>query len=131
MSLDRNLFTLNVVPNESNPAVQDLVLPSGTVHYHKEREAGPSYRINLFGAPRSSLAVLIGGKLKDLTRSHLLLVPDPMSQSLLASATAPHATSKHKTIELYNPSHVVEFKSTGTLTFRWSFSWEELVSWPF
>lgn len=48
-----------------------------------------------------------------------------MSQSLLASATAPHATSKHKTIELYNPSHVVEFKSTGTLTFRWSFSWEE------
>jgi hypothetical protein len=55
MSLDRNLFTLNVVPNESNPAVQDLVLPSGTVHYLKEREAGPSYRINLFGAPRSSL----------------------------------------------------------------------------
>ncbi|KAI0272189.1 hypothetical protein BGY98DRAFT_922192 [Russula aff. rugulosa BPL654] len=98
MSLDRNLFTLNVVPNESNPAVQDLVLPSGTVHYHKEREAGLSYRINLF---------------------------DPMSQSMLASATAPHATSKHKTIELYNPSQVVEFKSTGTLTFRWSFSWEE------
>ena len=53
---------------------------------------------------------------------------DPMSQSLLASATAPHASSKHKTIELYNPSHVVEFKSTGTLTFRWSFSWEESVS---
>ena len=52
MSLDRNLFTLNVVPNESNPAVQDLVLPCGTVHYHKEREAGPSYRINLFGAHR-------------------------------------------------------------------------------
>jgi len=48
-----------------------------------------------------------------------------MSQSLLASATAPQAVSKHKTIELYNPSHVVEFKSTGTLTFRWSFSWEE------
>jgi len=97
MSLDRNLFTLNVVPNESNPAVQDLLLPSGTVHYHKERESGPSYRINLF---------------------------DPMSQSLLASATAPHATNKHKTIELYNPSQVVEFKSTGTLTFKWSFSWE-------
>ena len=58
-------------------------------------------------------------------------VPDPMSQSLLASATAPHATSKHKTIELYNPSQVVEFKSTGTLTFRWSFGWEELVSGPF
>lgn len=65
--------------------------------------------------------------LKDVT----LLVPDSMSQSLLASATAPHATSKHKTIELYNPSQVVEFKSTGTLTFRWSFSWEESVSGPF
>ena len=61
MSLDRNLFTLNVVPNGSNPAVQDLILLlPGTVHYHKEREAGSSYRINLFGAPRSSL-VLIGG----------------------------------------------------------------------
>lgn len=53
-----------------------------------------------------------------------------MSQSLLASATAPHATSKHKTIELYNPSQVVEFKSTGTLMFRWSFNWEESVSGP-
>jgi len=52
MSLDRNLFTLNIVPNESNPAVQDLVLSSGTVHYHKEREGGQSYRINLFGALR-------------------------------------------------------------------------------
>ncbi|KAH9990163.1 hypothetical protein BJV77DRAFT_1061040 [Russula vinacea] len=85
MSLDRNLFTLNVVPNQSNPAVQDLVNPTGTVHYQKEREGGQLYRINLF---------------------------DPMSQSLLASATAPHATSKHKTIELYNPS-------------KWSFGWEE------
>lgn len=64
MSLDRNLFTLNVVPNESNPAVQDLVLPCGTVHYHKEREAGPSYRINLFGAP-PCLFVLSGGESKD------------------------------------------------------------------
>jgi hypothetical protein len=53
---------------------------------------------------------------------------DPMSQSLLASASAPHASSKHKTIELYNPSHILEFKSAGTLTFRWTFSWEESVS---
>jgi hypothetical protein len=51
MSLDRNLFTLTVVLNESNPAVQDLVHPSGIVHYQKEREAAQSYRINLFGAP--------------------------------------------------------------------------------
>jgi hypothetical protein len=71
------------------------------------------------------------GELKDLTRPDTLHVPDPMSQSLLASATAPSSTSKHKTIELYNPSHVVEFKSTGTLTFRWCFSLEESVSGPF
>ena len=49
MSLDRNLFTLNVRPNERDPTVQDLVTPSGEVHYSKEREAGTSYRINLFG----------------------------------------------------------------------------------
>jgi len=93
-----NLFTLNIIPNKGNHAVQDLVLPSGVVHYHREKEEGESYRINLF---------------------------DPMSQSLLASAEAPQASSKHKTIELYNPSHIVEFKSTGTLTLRWGFSWEE------
>jgi hypothetical protein len=57
MSLDRNLFTLNIVPNESNRAVQDLVLPSGTVHYHKEREVGQSYRINLFGTLCDRLTV--------------------------------------------------------------------------
>lgn len=98
MSLDRNLFTLNIVQNEQNPAVQDLVNPLGEVHYSKEREAGALYRINLF---------------------------DPMSQSMLASATAPHASSKHKTIELYNPTQVVEFKSTGTLIHKWCFNWEE------
>ncbi|KAF8266153.1 hypothetical protein EI94DRAFT_1733905 [Lactarius quietus] len=100
MSLDRNLFTLNIVQNGRNPAVQDLVLPSGVVYYSKEREAGTSYRINLF---------------------------DPMSQSMLASATAPHVSSKHKTIELHNPTQIVEFKSTGTLIFKWCFTWEENV----
>lgn len=98
MSLDRNLFTLSIAPNKRDPAIQDLVLPSGVVHYSKEREAGTLYRINIF---------------------------DPMSQSMLASATAPHASSKHKTIELHNPTQVVEFKSTGTLVFKWSFTWEE------
>ncbi|KAI0259357.1 hypothetical protein BC834DRAFT_974329 [Gloeopeniophorella convolvens] len=100
MSLDRNLFTLNVTPNESDPTVQDLVDQSGNVHYHKQREGGTLYRINLF---------------------------DPMSQAMLASATAPSPTSKHKTIELHNPTHIVELKSIGTLTFKWSFTWEEHV----
>lgn len=49
---------------------------------------------------------------------------DPLSDALLASATAPSATTKHKTLELYNPSNVVELKYTGTLTFRWAFKWE-------
>ncbi|KAG6370928.1 hypothetical protein JVT61DRAFT_10775 [Boletus reticuloceps] len=44
--------------------------------------------------------------------------------SPVASATAPSATSKHKTLELYNPSKVVELRYTGTLTFQWSFKWE-------
>lgn len=39
--------------------------------------------------------------------------------------TAPSATSKHKTMELYNPTKVVELKFTGTLSFKWAFKWEE------
>jgi hypothetical protein len=125
MSLDRNLFTLNIVQNEQNPAVQDLVNPLGEVHYSKEREAGALYRINLFGTLRSHSPsfALTQGDSSDAT--------DPMSQSMLASATAPHASSKHKTIELYNPTQVVEFKSTGTLIHKWCFNWEESVSRPF
>ncbi|KAF8433212.1 hypothetical protein L210DRAFT_3364930, partial [Boletus edulis BED1] len=103
MSLDKNLFTLFVAPNPSYPAgtVVDLTDGSGTIHYRKRRivsdEQQQVYRIE---------------------------VSDPLSEALLASATAPSATSKHKTLELYNPSKVVELKYTGTLTFRWSFKWE-------
>lgn len=124
MSLDRNLFTLNIVPNERDAAVQDLVHPSGAVHYSKEREAGTLYRINLFGALSSHLFSLV------LTRRNLPDDTDPMSQSMLASATAAHVSSKHKTVELHNPTQVVEFKSTGTLVFKWCFNWEESVSCP-
>jgi hypothetical protein len=62
-----------------------------------------------------------------LNRRDLTLLLDPLSQSMLASVTAPHASSKHKTIELYNPSQAMEFKSIGILAFRWSFDWEESV----
>ena len=48
-----------------------------------------------------------------------------MSESLLATAAAPAAVSKFKTIELCNPTSIVELKYTGTLSFRWSFKWEE------
>lgn len=50
MSLDQNLFTLNVVPNKDNALVVDLVDPQGTVHYVKQREPGSVYTINIFGA---------------------------------------------------------------------------------
>ncbi|KAG1723238.1 uncharacterized protein EDB91DRAFT_1271967 [Suillus paluster] len=100
MSLDQNLFTLLLTPNASAPneLVTDLTDPSGNVHYRKRRIPGQVYRIEVY---------------------------EPISDSLLASATSPSATSKHKTVELYNPSKAIELKYTGTLTFRWSFKWEE------
>ncbi|KZT64601.1 hypothetical protein DAEQUDRAFT_732458 [Daedalea quercina L-15889] len=99
MSLDQNLFTLNLVPNTEEPLdVVDLVDPSGTVHYRKRRVHGETYTIEVY---------------------------DPLSTSLLATASAPHAASKHKTVQLYNPDAVVELKYTGTLSFKWGFKWEE------
>ena len=50
---------------------------------------------------------------------------DPASEALLATATGPASNSKHKTLELYNPTTVIELKYTGTLIFRWQFKWEE------
>ncbi|KAI0690208.1 hypothetical protein BC835DRAFT_1365514 [Cytidiella melzeri] len=98
MSLDANLFTLNFTANKDDPNVTDLVDPSDNPHYRKERVLGTEYRINVY---------------------------EPLSGSLLASATAPNATSKVKSIELHNPSHSVELKYTGTMTFKWRFEWEE------
>ncbi|EJD07364.1 uncharacterized protein FOMMEDRAFT_164351 [Fomitiporia mediterranea MF3/22] len=100
MSLDQNLFTLNITPREGDPLVTELIDPSGTAHYRKVRtqNAGGLYEFSLF---------------------------EPLYESLLATVTAPSATSKHKTVELHNPSVPVELKYTGTFTFRWSFKWEE------
>ncbi|KAK7683402.1 hypothetical protein QCA50_013665 [Cerrena zonata] len=98
MSLDQNLFTLNIEPSKDDPNVLDLTDPSGNAHYKKARVPGNVYKINVY---------------------------DPLSESLLATATAPNATSKHKTIELHNPSSVVELKYSGTISFKWRFKWEE------
>jgi hypothetical protein len=49
---------------------------------------------------------------------------DPITDALLIVVSAPSATSKHKTLELCNPAQVVELRYTGTLAFRWGFSWE-------
>ncbi|PPR03224.1 hypothetical protein CVT26_008072 [Gymnopilus dilepis] len=97
MSLDQNLFTLHFTPHKDNASVIDLVDPAGTIHYRKQRVSSPEYKIEVY---------------------------DPMSESLLATATSPVPTSKVKTLELYNPTSVVELKYSGTLSFRWSFKWE-------
>ena len=55
MSLDQNLFTLNVVPDASNPAFTDLLDPSGEAHYKKERLSEPPYRMNMYGASSTPL----------------------------------------------------------------------------
>ncbi|KAI6008826.1 hypothetical protein F5J12DRAFT_54912 [Pisolithus orientalis] len=104
MSLDRNLFTLLLTPNaaasrvDQGVSVVDLIDPSGTVYYRKRRIGGGVYKAELC---------------------------EPISNTLLATVTAPSATSKHKTMELYNPTKVVELKFTGTLSFKWSFKWED------
>ncbi|KAL0955120.1 hypothetical protein HGRIS_004035 [Hohenbuehelia grisea] len=98
MSLDQNLFTLIVSPNKDDPSVIDLVDPAGTIHYRKQRIPGQEYNVEVY---------------------------DFASASLLIKAIAPSSTSKVKTLELCNPTSVVELKYTGTLSFRWSFKWEE------
>ncbi|KAF8347723.1 hypothetical protein F5887DRAFT_1258289 [Amanita rubescens] len=98
MSLDQNLFTLHFTQNKDNPNVIELVDPSGNIHYRRHRIPGQTYKIELY---------------------------DPTSEALLATAAGPSSSSKHKTLELYNPTLVIELKYTGTLFFRWSFKWED------
>ncbi|EDR14637.1 uncharacterized protein LACBIDRAFT_305473 [Laccaria bicolor S238N-H82] len=99
MSLDQNLFTLHLTQHKDHPHVVDLVDPSGVVHYRKQRILGiPEYKAEVY---------------------------DPMSESLLITASAPSATSKAKILELCNPTLVVEIKYTGTLSFKWGFKWED------
>ncbi|KAK7466359.1 hypothetical protein VKT23_005086 [Stygiomarasmius scandens] len=98
MSLDQNLFTLVVSVNKDDPNIVDLTEPSGVIHYRKQRIAGPVYKSEVY---------------------------DFASQSLLAIATSPSPASKIKMVELYNPTINIELKSTGLLSFKWSFQWEE------
>lgn len=98
MSLDQNLFTLSVAQDQNKPHIINLVDPAGTPHYTKHRIAGHEYKIEVY---------------------------DPLSQSLLITASAPSATSKTKVLQLHNPSAAVELKYTGRISFRWGFKWEE------
>lgn len=49
MSLDQNLFTLQLTPHKDYPGVIDLIDPSGTVHYRKQRAAVSEYKIEIYG----------------------------------------------------------------------------------
>ena len=47
--LDQNLFTLHLTPHAEDPNVIDLIDPSGTVHYRKQRVLGLSYKAEVYG----------------------------------------------------------------------------------
>ncbi|TFK87031.1 hypothetical protein K466DRAFT_131270 [Polyporus arcularius HHB13444] len=98
MSLDQNLYTLNFSQREDDRNAIDLTDSNGVVQYTKRRLPGNEYKIEVY---------------------------DPLSEGLLATVTAPSATSKHKTLQLYNPDLVVELKYTGTISFKWGFKWED------
>ena len=112
MSLDQNLFTLNITPKPNEPLIVELIDSKGTVHYRKERVDPQSknglYEFNMIGVyfPWRCTRSLADG---DRATS------DPLSGSSLATISAPGATNKHKTIELHNPTVPVELKYTGTL----------------
>ena len=117
MSLDKNLFTLYLTQNAEDPQVVDLVDPSGMVHYRKQRISGIEYKVEVYGNTLTFLSVV--------SFQLIYFSKDPISESLLITATSPSPTNKFKTLELCNPTMVVELKYTGTLSFRWSFKWEE------
>ncbi|KAM6496979.1 hypothetical protein JOM56_007452 [Amanita muscaria] len=98
MSLDQNLFTLLFTPSKENPHVLNLTDPHGTTYYRRVRIPDQTYKFELY---------------------------DPGSEALLATAAGLAGSSKHKTLELYNPTTVIELKHAGTLTFRWTFKWED------
>ena len=73
-----------------------------------------------------TVRVLSSSDLPILTESKCpMATSDTLSESLLATVSAPSATNKHKTLQLHNPDILVELKFTGTLTFKWGFQWEE------
>lgn len=114
MALDQNLFTLNIVPQDENTSL--LFDPMGVVYYRKERIAGPIYTTHVIGATT-------------IFPTNVFVtdwcIADPISESTLATVTAPSTTSKHKTIELHNPSVPIQLTFVGTLYVKssWCASW--------
>jgi hypothetical protein len=117
MSLDQNLFTLIVTPSKENPHVVDLVDPAGRAHYRKQRAADIAmYKAEVYDPMTGALLVVCSA----LDTSNIANIEQ--------TATAPSASTKIKFLELCNPTKTVELKYTGTLSFKWSFKWEECVS---
>ncbi|EJU03538.1 hypothetical protein DACRYDRAFT_105696 [Dacryopinax primogenitus] len=99
MALDANLFTLVLTPAKGEPTVVDLVDPHGEVHYRKRFiSSQPTYQMSIF---------------------------DPHTDALLCTVAGTNPAAKQKTIELFNPNVTVSFQNTGTLSFKWSFTWEQ------
>lgn len=122
MSLDKNLFTLQFTSSPDKPNVIDLVDPSGVVHYRKNRVQGATYEINVQGNTTCARSVSAVG----LFLPSFLL--DPISGSLLITGSSPSPISRQKTLELFNPSIIVELKDVGKVSFRWAFKWEEYAT---
>lgn len=68
MSLDQNLFTLVFTPNKDNNNVIDLVDPSGTIHYRKQRIPCVEYKIEIYG---SHVSLVVAYEMLISYRSHV------------------------------------------------------------
>lgn len=55
MSLDKNLFTLNVSPRPDDPDIVELIDPLGTIHYRKQRVQGTTYAVDVYGEHASRI----------------------------------------------------------------------------
>jgi hypothetical protein len=112
MTLDKNLFTLNLEPSKIVPGAVDLVDPSGTVHYRKQwvSNGAGTYLFSLSGVQSIDTHVT---SFTELVYTYLQL--EPLSESILATVAAPAPTAKEKSIELHNPSATVRLTFKGTL----------------
>ncbi|KAF8317173.1 hypothetical protein DL93DRAFT_2077390 [Clavulina sp. PMI_390] len=103
MSLDNNLFTLWIGPDERNPQSGDVVLTdpqsSEPIYLKRRRQIakGPDYCWSLW---------------------------DPVSEAMLATVMGLSPTAKTKTITLHDPEIPVQLSFSGTMSFKWTFEWE-------
>ena len=111
MSLDKNLFTLWMVPSEKSPGDLDCIdPPSSEVIYRKRRRTavkGPEYFWSILDPVYGGVDYCFALN----THSGLL----QRSEAMLATVTAPGATAKTKTITLHDPDVPVQLTFTGTV----------------